>query len=212
MGYDRRVASFAPADAGRMVAIAQLVEHRLVVPVVAGSSPVSHPDEIPRSGGGFLFFEEALPRRPELGQNGRMASAPKTQPTDADVHAFLDAATPARRRADGLALAEIFHEVTGEAPVLWGPSIVGYGSYHYVSPANPRTRGEWMKTGFSPRKAQLSLYGLKDLPEGAALLTELGRYTEGAGCVYVRTLDDIDLGVLRRLIAIAWGRPDGPAA
>ncbi|SJN12135.1 hypothetical protein FM113_14045 [Leucobacter sp. 7(1)] len=141
-----------------------------------------------------------------------MATAPKTQPTDADVHAFLDAATPARRRTDGLALAEIFEEVTGAAPVLWGPSIVGYGSYTYISPANPRTRGEWMKTGFSPRKAQLSIYGLKDLPEGAALLPELGRYTEGAGCVYVRTLDDIDTDVLRRLIAIAWARTDDPAA
>ena len=135
---------------------------------------------------------------------------PKTVPTDASVDDFLDAATPARRREDGLRLAGIFHEVTGADPILWGPSIVGYGSYHYVSPANPRTQGEWMKTGFSPRKAQLSLYGLKDLPEGAALLPSLGRYTEGAGCVYVKKLDDIDLDVLRRLIAIAWSRAADP--
>lgn len=80
-------------------------------------------------------------------------------------------------------LAEIFHEVTGSEPALWGPSIVGYGRYRYVSPANPGTRGEWLKVGFSPRKAQLSLYGLKDLAEGAALLPSLGKYTEGAGCI-----------------------------
>jgi hypothetical protein len=135
---------------------------------------------------------------------------PKTVPTDASVDDFLNAATPPRRREDGLRLAEIFHEVTGADPILWGPSIVGYGSYHYVSPANPRTQGEWPKTGFSPRKAQLSLYGLKDLPEGAALLPSLGRYTEGAGCVYVKKLDDIDLNVLRRLIAIAWSRAGDP--
>ena len=135
---------------------------------------------------------------------------PKTVPTDASVDDFLDAATPARRREDGLRLAGIFHEVTGADPVLWGPSIVGYGSYHYVSPANPRTQGEWPKTGFSPRKAQLSLYGLKDLPEGAALLPSLGRYTEGAGCVYVKKLADIDVEVLRRLIAIAWSRAGDP--
>ena len=135
---------------------------------------------------------------------------PKTVPTDASVDDFLDAATPVRRREDGLRLAEIFRDVTGADPILWGPSIVGYGSYHYVSPANPRTQGEWMKTGFSPRKAALSLYGLKDLPEGAALLPSLGRYTEGAGCVYVKTLDDIDLDVLRRLIAIAWSRAGDP--
>ncbi|RJT85248.1 DUF1801 domain-containing protein [Cryobacterium melibiosiphilum] len=134
----------------------------------------------------------------------------KTQPTDVSVADFLEAATPARRRADGLALAEIFHDVTGEDPVLWGPSIVGYGIFHYVSPANPRTQGDWMKTGFSPRKAQLSIYGLKDTPEGAALLPQLGTFTEGAGCVYVRKLDDIDLEVLRRLIAIAASRGDDP--
>jgi hypothetical protein len=139
-----------------------------------------------------------------------MADDIKTRPTDADVRAFLERATPAKRRADGLALAEIFGEVTGEEPVLWGPSIVGYGSYRYVSPANPRTRGDWPKTGFSPRKAQLSLYGLKDLPEGAELLPRLGTYTEGAGCVYVKRLEDIDLDVLRRLIAIAWSRDDDP--
>ncbi|WP_258045971.1 DUF1801 domain-containing protein [Leifsonia shinshuensis] len=138
-----------------------------------------------------------------------MAAEPRTTPTGADVSAFLAAATPARRREDGLVLADIFAEVTGTDPVMWGPSIVGYGSYRYVSPSDPRRQGDWPRAGFSPRKAQLSLYGLKDLPEGAALLPSLGRYTEGAGCVYVRTLDDIDLTVLRRLIAIAWRRDDG---
>ena len=135
---------------------------------------------------------------------------PKTVPTGAGVEDFLDTATPAKRREDGLRLAEIFREVTGRDPVLWGSSIVGYGSYHYVSPSDPRRQGDWLKTGFSPRKAQLSLYGLKDLPEGAALLPSLGTYTEGAGCVYVKRLDDIDVGVLRRLIAIAWSRGDDP--
>nr|WP_241986373.1 DUF1801 domain-containing protein [Cryobacterium psychrophilum] len=101
--------------------------------------------------------------------------------------------------------------MTGIDPVMWGPSIVGYGNFHYVSPANPRARGDWPKTGFSPRKAQLSIYGLKDLPEGAALLPQLGTYTEGMGCVYVRKLDDINLDVLRRLITIAASRGDEPA-
>lgn len=132
----------------------------------------------------------------------------KTQPTDASVDEFLAVATPARRREDGLRLAEIFTEVTGAQPVMWGPSMVGYGSYRYVSPANPRTRGDWPKVAFSPRKTQLSLYGLKDLTEGAAVLPSLGTYTEGAGCVYVRRLDQIDLDVLRRLVAIAWARAD----
>lgn len=88
--------------------------------------------------------------------------------------------------------------------------MVGYGSYRYISPSDPKRRGQWPKVAFSPRKAQLSLYGLKDLPDGAALLPELGAYTEGAGCVYVKKLDDVDVDVLRRLVAIAWSREDDP--
>ena len=183
-----------------MVGVAQLVEHRLVVPVAAGSSPVIHPRKRPGIDDSGPFF---------VRHDGVMAEI-KTQPTDADVDAFLQAATPVRRREDGLRLAELFHEVTGTDPVLWGPSMVGYGSYRYVSPANPRTRGNWPKVAFSPRKASLSLYGLKDRPEGAALLPSLGTYTEGAGCVYVKKLDDVDLDVLRRLVAIAWAREDDP--
>ena len=136
---------------------------------------------------------------------------PKTGPTEASVSEFLGAATPARRQEDGLRLAEVFQEVTGAEPTMWGPSIVGYGSYRYVSPSDPRRQGDWPKTGFSPRKTSLTLYGLKDLPEGAELLPSLGTYTEGAGCVYVKKLDDVDEGVLRQLIAIAWARTDETA-
>lgn len=135
---------------------------------------------------------------------------PKTVPTDADVDEFLDAAATARRRDEGHRLAEVFREATGTDPVMWGPTMVGYGSFRYISPSNPRTRGDWPKTGFSPRKAKLVFYGLSDLPEGAALLPELGTYTQGVGCVYANKLDDIDLGVLRRLITIAWSREDDP--
>lgn len=137
-----------------------------------------------------------------------MPTSQKTLPTSASVEDFIEAATPEKRRIDGHELDRIFREATGEQPVMWGPSIVGYGSYTYISPANARTTGIWPKTGFSPRKAQLSLYGLKDLPRGASLLPQLGKYTEGAGCVYVKKLEDIDLAVLRELIAIAASRQD----
>lgn len=140
-----------------------------------------------------------------------MPTSQKTLPTDASVQEFIAAATPDKRRVDGLELDRIFREATGEQPVMWGPSLVGYGSYTYISPANARTTGIWPKTGFSPRKAQLSLYGLKDLPEGAELLPQLGKYTEGAGCVYVKKLEDIDLQVLRTLISIAASRQDDQA-
>lgn len=141
-----------------------------------------------------------------------MVTSIKTVPTDANVQAFLAQVNPAKRRVDGQRLAEIFRDATGADPVMWGPSIIGYGSYHYVSPANARTRGTWPKTGFSPRKASLSMYRLKDLPECANLLPQLGSYTEGAGCVYVKELDDIDEDVLRGLIRIAWPRSDDEAS
>lgn len=140
-----------------------------------------------------------------------MPTSQKTLPTDASVEEFIAAATPDKRRIDGHELDRIFREATGEQPVMWGPSMIGYGSYTYISPANARTTGIWPKTGFSPRKAQLSLYGLKDLPEGAELLPQLGKYTEGAGCVYVKKLEDIDLDVLRKLIGIAASRQDDQA-
>lgn len=136
-------------------------------------------------------------------------STQKTLPTDASVADFLAAAQPERRVAEGRRLDELMREETGATGVMWGPSMVGYGSYHYISPSKTsRTEGDWPKVAFSPRKGALSLYGLKDLPEGAALLPELGDYTEGAGCVYVKRLENIDEGVLRRLIRIAWSRTD----
>lgn len=144
---------------------------------------------------------------------GRMASEPKTRPTDASVPEFLDAAQPARRVEEGHSLDAIMREETGEQPVLWGPSMVGYGSYRFVSPSDPKRQGDWPKVGFSPRKGAISLYGLKELPEGAALLPELGGCTEGAGCVgagcvSVRRPDAVDEGVLRRLVRIAAARDD----
>lgn len=137
---------------------------------------------------------------------------PKTKPTDASVPDFLDGAQPARRVEEGHRLAQIMREETGQEPVLWGPSIVGFGSFRYVSPSKTsRTAGDWPKVGFSPRKAALTLYGLKDLPAGAALLPELGAYTEGAGCVYVKRLEQVDEAVLRQLIRIAAAREDDHA-
>lgn len=127
-------------------------------------------------------------------------AAPKTVPTDASVEEFLDATTPARRREEGHALAAIIREVTGADPVMWGPSMIGYGSYE------TSTKVSWPRVAFSPRKAALTIYGLKDLPDGAALLPQLGTFTEGAGCVYLKKLEDADPEVLRRLVKIAWSR------
>lgn len=135
-----------------------------------------------------------------------MAEA-KTKPTDASVADFLDAAQPARRADDAKRAVVIIREETGAEPVMWGPSMVGFGSFDSVSPSGS-PKGDWPKVALSPRKAALTLYGLKDHPEGEKLLPELGDYTEGAGCVYVKRLDGIDEDVLRRLVRIAWRRED----
>lgn len=127
--------------------------------------------------------------------------APKTRPTDADVLEFLNSATPSRRREDGLALNEIFGEITGVEPVMWGPSIVGYGTYPVTTAAGTY---DWPKLGFSPRKANLTIYGLNDLPDGDDLLARLGPHTSSVACLYVKRLDALDGAVLRELIRIAW--------
>lgn len=140
-------------------------------------------------------------------------AAAKTRPTDASVDAFIDAAEAARRVEEGRRLVQLMREETGEEPVMWGPSMVGFGSYRIVSSSKPSGSGEeWFAVGFSPRRGALSLYGLKDRPEGAALLPDLGGYTEGAGCVYVKRLEQVDEAVLRQLVRIAHRRGDAEAA
>lgn len=129
-----------------------------------------------------------------------------TKPTDVPVAEFLAAVEPERRRLEGQRLHAIMSEVTGDAGVMWGSSMVGYGTMHYRSRAG--REGNWFKVGFSPRKAKLSLYGLKDTPEQRALLPNLGKHTVGAGCVYANQLEALHEDVLRRLIALGFAQPD----
>ncbi|MFV0633658.1 DUF1801 domain-containing protein [Demequina sp.] len=130
----------------------------------------------------------------------------KTQPSDASVEEFLASVEPERRRLEGERLLHLMTEVTGDTAVMWGPSMVGFGSYHYRYATG--REGDMFKVGFSPRKAQLSLYGLKDDSRADALLAQLGPHTTGAGCVYVKKLDDLDEGVLRHLVTIGYSRAD----
>jgi hypothetical protein len=130
-----------------------------------------------------------------------------TRPTDVDPAAFLAAVEHPTRRADGQALLELMNEVTGEAPRMWGPSIVGYGSYPYRYDSG--RAGDFLRIGFSPRKAALSLYGLQDAPAATALLARLGKHRSGVGCLYVTKLADVDAAVLRELVELGWRHPRG---
>ena len=121
----------------------------------------------------------------------------KTLPTDVPVDEFF-ATLNARRAAEGPELVRIYRSATGAEPVMWGPSIVGFGQYE-----TPQG-GVWPRTGFSPRKAKLSLYGLTEHPASPALLARLGPHSATVACVYANRLDALDESVLRELIALGW--------
>ena len=134
-----------------------------------------------------------------------MAAEPKTKPTDVPVSDFLAAVENPKRRADAEVVKAMLAEVSGEQPVMWGPSIVGYGSYRGPT-------GDWPIIGFSPRKAQLVLYVL-GFPGQDELLARLGKHKTGSACLYINRLDDVDMGVLREMAerCVAWMREKYPA-
>ena len=122
----------------------------------------------------------------------------KTQPTDADVDAFIDAVENDRKREDSRVLIELMREVTGEEPVMWGPSIVGFGQYHYRYDSG--REGDWFLTGFAPRKSNLVVYIMSGFPRHAELMDKLGKHRTGSSCLYINKLDDVDVDVLRELV------------
>jgi Domain of unknown function (DU1801) len=122
----------------------------------------------------------------------------KTKPTTMSVQAFLDACTDETRRADAKALAALMQDVTGHEPCMWGPSIVGFGSYHYINASG--REGDMPIVGFSPRKAANVLYGTIGFRGAEALLAKLGKHTTGKGCLYIKKLADVDLKVLETLV------------
>lgn len=125
----------------------------------------------------------------------------KTHPTAESVTDFLNKAEPAGRREDGFILLDIMKRVTDVEPVMWGPSIVGFGSYHYRYASGHE--GDMPVIGFSPRKAAMSVYGLHFYGD-ETLLDGLGPYRAGKGCLYLGRFSQLDLGVLERACRVAW--------
>jgi len=122
----------------------------------------------------------------------------KTIETGADVQAFLDGVEHPTRRADGLHLNQLFQDLTGFAPRMWGPTIVGYGSYHYVYDSG--REGDSLATGFSPRKGNISVYIMPGYADYGDILARLGKHKMGKACLYINKLADIDEAVLKELI------------
>ena len=122
----------------------------------------------------------------------------KTKRTGASVRAFLDAVEDPQQRADVKKIAAMMRAATGEQPKMWGPSIVGYGSYHFRYASG--REGDWFLTGFSPRKQNISVYIMPGFSSFERQLGKLGKYKTGKSCLYIRRLADVDEKVLGRLI------------
>ncbi len=125
----------------------------------------------------------------------------KTKPTDVSAADFIDAIEDEGKREDAKVILKLMRKVTGEKPVMWGPGIIGFGTYHYKYASGQE--GDWMVVGFSPRKAAHSLYGLTGAEGAGELLAKLGKHTTGKGCLYVKKLKDVDLKIVEALIANA---------
>jgi hypothetical protein len=123
----------------------------------------------------------------------------KTTRTDKSVAAYLNSIEDPTKRAECKTLDRVFREVTGEKPAMWGDSIVGYGTYQYVYASG--REGDWLVTGFSPRKQAITLYVMSGFPAHDGLMKRLGNFKTGKSCLYVKHLADIDEDVLRKLIA-----------
>ena len=129
-----------------------------------------------------------------------MAEA-KTKPTNESVKGFLTKISDEERRADCFQVAKIMEEITGEKPVMWGPSIVGFGSYRYKYASG--REGDWPVTGFSPRKKDLTVYMMMGFTKHAELMEKLGKHSSGGSCLYIKRLSDIHLPTLKKLIKIS---------
>ena len=123
----------------------------------------------------------------------------KTKATKKSVKEFLSTVEPGQKREDGLTLLSMFERITGERAVMWGPSIVGFGTYHYKSERSTQ-EGDWLLTGFSPRKQNLTLYVMAGNKDSKDLLKKLGKHKTSVGCLYINKLSDVDQAVLEQLI------------
>jgi hypothetical protein len=122
----------------------------------------------------------------------------KTKRNDRSVEAFLNGIADEQKRRDAFAILKLMKKITKAEPQMWGASIVGFGNYHYKYASG--REGDWPITGFSPRKQNLTLYIMPGFVRYDELMKKLGKYKTGKSCLYIKTLDDVDLPTLRTLI------------
>ena len=122
----------------------------------------------------------------------------KTKQNDGDVIAFISSVQDEKKRQDSLKILELMKEITQEEPKMWGNSMIGFGSYHYKGAGG--REGDWLATGFSPRKQNLTIYIMSGVNHYPELLSRLGKHKTGVGCLYIKRLEDIDLEILKELV------------
>jgi hypothetical protein len=126
-----------------------------------------------------------------------MAREAKTKPTDASVNDFINAVESPQRREDARTVLAMMERVAGEPAVMWGPSIIGFGSYPVMC---GKREERWPRSGFSPRKAATVVYVVPDYPEKQNQLARLGKHTASVSCVNIKKLSDVDLNVLEEMV------------
>lgn len=131
-------------------------------------------------------------------KKGKLAEI-KTKPTAASVEDFINAVPDEQKRKDSFAILEMMRKATGEEPAIWGSSIIGFGNVRYKSPKTGR-EVDWLRIGFSPRKANISLYLTTDVKKHGDALEKLGKHKTGVGCLYINKLEDVDIKVLEGMI------------
>jgi len=123
----------------------------------------------------------------------------KSKKTDASVVLFLNRVENKKRKKDAFVILELMRKITNSEPAMWGPSIIGFGSYHYKYASG--REGDWFLTGFSPRKLCLTLYIMSGFKKYDEMLLKLGKYKTGKSCLYINKLEDIDMKILEKLIS-----------
>ena len=125
----------------------------------------------------------------------------KTKPTKVSVEKFLDGIADETRREDCFKVAQMMEEITGEKPVMWGPSIVGFGSYHYKYASG--REGDWPIAAFSPRKKDLTIYIMPSIQQFSELTEKLGKHGSAKSCLYIKRLSDVHVPTLKKLIRLS---------
>lgn len=130
----------------------------------------------------------------------------KTQENEGDVDAFLKSVLPERRREDALVIKAMMERVTGLEAKMWGEKMIGFGTYHYKYDSG--REGDWFRTGFSPSKANLSIYTIPGFKSFEDILSRLGKYKNSVGCLYITNLKNVDLEVLEELVTASMALMD----